>query len=231
MGEDRFIDYCKQHNVKDMTPALAERIKNLYRGMFTGVVQYWNVCQYKLLPAMVEGYDMVLPNADFPILRTGRDILGGPAITLPGGLQIKYPHLTRTEDGDWYYINGNPDAVKPEKAKLFGGKVMENQVQALAGVMLREIIIELNEPDVIDIISNVHDEAPCLVNETPEITHYLELKTYNNSVPKAERVDNPLPDIYVTRRCEEVMTRERPWIPGLPVAIEYDFGYRYGDCK
>ena len=224
MGEERFIAYCKQNGVKDMTPELALRIKQLYRSMFTGVKAFWKACDKQLLPAMLEGRECILPSEEHPIIFAGYDMMGSPAINVPGGLQIKYPDLQRGEHG-WSYRDGN------RRVKLFGGKVTENIVQCIAGRKLREIILELNEPGVIDIWTNVHDEAPALVNETPEIAEYLKLKAYNESVSKEARVSNPLPVTYETQRVVEVMTRTPDYMPGLPLGVEYDFGYRYGDCK
>jgi hypothetical protein len=33
------------------------------------------------------------------------------------------------------------------------------------------------------------------------------------------------------QKIKDAMTRDIPYMPGLPLAMEYDFGYRYGDCK
>jgi DNA polymerase len=224
MGEERLIAYARGQGVNDMTPELALRVKQLYRAMFTGVKAFWKACDKQLLPAMMEGYECVLPNSQHPIIFSAKDIMGSPAIGVPGGLQIKYPDLDRGEHG-WSYRDGN------SRVKLFGGKVTENIVQCIAGRILRTIILKINTPGVIDVWTNVHDEAPALIDETPDITEYLRLKAYNNSVPKAERVPNPLPENDITRRITAAFTETPSFMPGLPLGVEYDFGYRYGDCK
>lgn len=203
MGVDRFIEYCKSMGINDMTRELAERIVNLYRSMFRGVAAFWKYCQTKVLPAMLDGSRELDIEPVFMghSLHTDHDpLFGTPSIVLPGGLRIKYPGLERGEGG-WKYKDGNT------WAKLFGGKVMENVVQALAARLLREIVIELNEPDVIDVWMTCHDEAPCLVDDTPDARAYAE------------------------RRVVELFTRDVPYMPGLPLGVEYGFGYTYGSAK
>lgn len=225
MGDPRLIEYAKSQGVMDMTPELAMRIKLLYRDMFRGVKQFWKVCDKQLLPALLENYECVLPNEQNPIIRADRDILGSPAILVPGGLHIKYPKLRRGSQVGWTYTDGN------RETKLFGGKVTENIVQCLAGRILREILLEVHEPGFIDVWTNVHDEAPAIIDETPEIKEYIRIKEYNKTVPKDQQIKNPLPMPPAVQRIAAAMTKEVPYMPGLPLAMEYDFGYRYGDCK
>lgn len=227
MGDERFIEYCAIMGVKDMTPELAKRVKNLYRSMFSGVKQFWDVCNKNLLPSMVAGTQLYLPNEEFKTIKLGKDIFDHAAIVLPNGLMIKYPHLTKGENG-WKYKDGQGDK---NWVKLFGGKVTENIVQALAGVMAREATVELHEPGYIDVVHTVHDELPTLIDTTPDIVAYLKRKKLNSMRSKADRVPNPLPSNAITDRIVHCMTKERSYMPGLPIAVEYDFGYRYGDCK
>jgi len=223
MGAPRLVIYAHSQDIHGMDIELAQRVKEMYRSMFTGVVQSWKAAE-NMLSAMANGWDYSFPSVDMPLVYASTDYFGAPAITLPGGLQIKYPGLAR--DGrEWYYMDGNTES------KLFGGKVLENIVQATAGRIFREIILEVNDPGVLDIWTNSHDEAPALIDETDDIRNYLELRAYNASVPKEQRVNNPLPSPPVIQKVIAAMTKEIPYMPGLPLGMEYDFGYRYGDCK
>lgn len=223
MAEARLVIYAHSQGINDLTENLAADIKVLYRSMFKGVVQAWKGCE-ALLVALVNGYDHVLPSEDMPVVYTTTDMFGAPAIQLPGGLQIKYPGLGR-EGRDWYYMDGKT------KVKLFGGKVFENIIQALAGETLRNAILEIHKPGYIDVWTNVHDEAPVLIDIDDEIAYYIECREYNKGVPKQDQVELILPRPPQVDKIIAAMTRGVPHMPGLPLAMEYDFGYRYGDCK
>jgi hypothetical protein len=227
MGAPRLVIYAHGQNIHNMDLALANRVKEMYRSMFSGVVQGWKACD-NILVSLMNGWEHNLPSDEMPLVYASTDYFGSPAITLPGGLQIKYPGLTR-EGRQWIYMDGNT------KVKLFGGKVFENIVQGTAGRILREIILEVQEPGYIDVWTNVHDEAPVLIDIDDEIRNYLEVKAYNEALPKelqkTQWVNNPLPCPPPVQKIKDAMTRDIPYMPGLPLAMEYDFGYRYGDCK
>jgi DNA polymerase len=215
MGPGRFIDYCKQSNIYGVTPEFAEFIVQLYRGTFTGVRAFWKQCN-KAVNGMMQGVvDTPLPMQGVSLVRTCLDpLFQQPAIMLPNGLCIKYPGLSKNGDGEITYLDGK------KLVKLFGGKVTENIVQAVAALVMREQKIEVHKYYPVQMTT--HDELGSLVPEEDD-----DIKEWNEDKGKMEVIQTgPYTDL-VTR----VMTRPISYLPGLPLGIESATAVRYGDAK
>lgn len=214
MGAGRFIDYCKQSGIHGITAEFAEFIVHLYRDTFTGVAKFWRQCT-KGVDALLKGLvDYPLPN-DSPVVWTAHDpIFHQPAIKLPNGLYIKYPGLTKNGDGEVSYLDGN------KFVKLFGGKTTENIVQALAALVMREQKRELNKH--YPVVMTTHDELVALIPEEHGDYHeWDEAKGYWKKTG----------DGIFSAVATKIMTAPVSYLPGLPLAIESDTAYTYGDAK
>jgi len=77
-------------------------------------------------------------------------------ILLPNDMRLDYSDLTPTEDGDWFY--------GPKRVKIYGGKMLENIIQALARIVLGEHLLKI-EAAGITTVSSTHDEPIMLVRE------------------------------------------------------------------
>jgi hypothetical protein len=221
MAEDRFIDYCKQNGISNMDRDEAIRIKNIYRSMFTGVVECWKYMQKVVLPALMDKQRVSFPSKEHELCYTALGpLLKEPVFVLPGGLQLRYPGIERDEHGTWSYMSG------ATRTKTFGGSMLENVAQAVAGRILREAIYKIRKAahvDDIRIVTNTHDELLCVINDTDE------LREYRRAVDAGEKVKPPrTPE---SDLVERIMTETPAYLPGIPLAIEYDYGYRYGDAK
>lgn len=120
------------------------------------------------------------------------------------------PAIT-TDGGLYLKYNGlrwGPDGdAEYADGKIFGGKWMENVVQHVCrNVLVRDAILEIERADY-EVVMTTYDEVVILVDDTDEA--------------QAE----------ATRIVEGIMTKEHPMFPGLPLAVEYGFGYNYGDAK
>jgi DNA polymerase len=82
-------------------------------------------------------------------------------IKLPNGLNLRYDTLERTSDG-WTV------KVREGRVKMYGAKLVENVVQALARVIFSEALLRL--PDY-KLVMMSHDEAVFVIPdaEIPEI--------------------------------------------------------------
>jgi len=180
----------------------AERIVRIYRAKNWRIVQLWQRCGYALT-TMVQGgsghiHDML------PYDHTG--------ITLPNKLKIHYPALRATNNG-FEYIADPRTYQKAAKArvlgtddtiawtKIYGGKVTENLVQALAALVIREQMATIGQ--VYKVAFQVHDE---IIISAPQ-----------EAATSAEA------------RLVEVMSTPPKWAPGLPVACESGAAVNYGD--
>jgi len=174
--------------------AQSDIIVNFYRRTFPEIPATWRFL------------DKMLFRMNDPLFE-GRD--WGPVrfayrrIILPNGLTLSYEELHREENtGQWKYRYGKIWKY------LFGGKLLENIVQALARIIVMDAAVRLRHTlALIDVqlALQVHDE---LVYVTPEDVV---------AVVKA----NLLKEL-----------RVRPtWGPDLPLDAEVGVGDTYGDAK
>lgn len=232
MGWERFIAYCKQNGILNMTEDEAKRIVKVYRSMFKGIAQSWKYIQNTFLPAMMAGRTVHFPSTEHSLVISENDpVFGGPGILLPGGLHLMYPDLKRNERGEWSYYKAG--AGKP--TKIFGGFTLENIVQAVAGRILREHIIIIERGGLnVDVPTNTHDELPTLIDDREELQLYREEVDFKLAeiARGVEGIKLPPPPVTPESQfVERVMTTEPAYLPGIPLAVEYDYGYRYGDAK
>lgn len=200
MGAGRFIDYCMTMGIKGIDTKFAEDIVALYRRTFPGVRKFWSQCN-KAINMMLDGsIDVALPFDGVALVRTGLDpLFNDCGIALPSGFFIKYPDLQKDTEGEITYLDGN------KRVKLFGGKVCENIVQAVAAEITRSQLIELHKE--FWVAMQTHDELVSLIPENDE-----GIAAYNEAATR-------------------IMTREISYIPGLPLGIETSTAVRYGDAK
>src|SRR5699024_137377 len=125
MGYKRFMEYCKVMGIKGVDEEIARHIVQLYRSTFGGIRKLWSQAN-KAGGGMCDGqYDVSIPfEGEAPVYTCTDPLFNSPAIKLPNGLCIKYPGLHIDGENQLKYIDGKTEA------KLFGGKVVENIVQA-----------------------------------------------------------------------------------------------------
>lgn len=119
-------------------------------------------------------------------------------IILPNGMHLHYSNL-RNQDRNWVYEYGR------ETRKLFGGKVVENVVQALARIVVMDNMITIYNSLGLRPVLQVHDELDYVVSEA-HAENYI-------------------------REIARIMSSPPVWAPDLPVAVEIAFGPTFGDCK
>ena len=186
----------------------AKRIVNLYRTKNHKIATFWNRCNTAL--------SHLVSKQDFALVSHSPHIeLIDDGIRLPNGLAIRYPLLTATHDGYAYTADARAyrEAVKDRVLgkelntdkfiRIYGGKVTENLVQALARIVVAEQMIKIGER--YKVVLQVHDEVVILC----DAAEVEEAKAY----------------------MLEVMSTPPTWAPDLPVACEADHGENYGECK
>jgi DNA polymerase len=203
-GKDKFRKIAGLKGVK-LTLEEADQIVRYYRQVFYMVPRFWRICDNAIL-SMYRGEDMLLPPAN--IVRLGIDKFYKeffntqvPAIHLPGGLTLRYPGLRRDSNEQWVYRTRTHRTE--HETKLYGGKVMENISQALAGCVIKEQAISL--PPHMRPTLQVHDE---LVPVVPEESAHEDRDT-----------------------MERLMSIPPSWWPDLPVAAEVKYHKIYGEAK
>jgi DNA polymerase len=175
-----------------MDEAEAQRIVNLYRSTYAAISQTWRTLN-DMLARMIDGR---IGGFELGPCRFEKD-----AILLPTGLKINY-HNLRREDGNFVYDYGS--GVR----KAYGGKVLENCVQALDRVLVIDATMRVNQRFRhigLHAAHNVHDEAVWVV-----------------------------PDRYaeeVRDAALEEFKRRPLWGLDLPLDAEAAMGKTFGACK
>lgn len=182
-----------------------ERIVAAYRSLYHRIPALWRRGT-RVLQAMVNNER----------IEFARGIMAGPdGIELPNGLVIQYHGLRQTPDG-FEYINDarvyrammkarilGEDLPAHSWTKIYGGKVVENVVQALARIVVSDQWVEISK--LFKVVLQVHDEIVISVEEA--------------LVEKAKAA------------MMAIMSQPPPWALDLPVACEAEAGPTYGDCK
>jgi DNA polymerase len=172
----------------EMAEQDCERVVNLYRTKYANIVRLWKESHY-LLEAIAKG-------ARFGVGAEGIAYAVEGGIALPNGMMLRYPELQKGEDGYTY-------KQRRETKKIYGAKVTENIVQALARIIVFNQMLAISKR--YKVVLTVHDEVVIVAPEQEA----EEAKAF----------------------MMEQMSIAPDWADGLPLACEADIGYSYGDCK
>lgn len=203
MGPDKFQGTLKigQGGISvEMDSGEAKQTVNTYRSKYDKIAQIWKDAQ-KALDKMTQGYE-----TSFGV---GIELRCTPeGIHLPNGTMVRYPNLRKSGDG--YEYDGRYGPVN-----IYGGKVVENVVQALARIVvfdqMAKIDMEMRKNDNpqadcrYKVALTVHDEVVAVVPKAAA-QWALEFMTSTMSVPPK-------------------------WCSNLPVSCEGDIGQNYADAK
>ena len=197
-GASKFREMLRIQNNIVIEQEEADRIVALYRQRNHKIVALWNRCNHALAA--------LLTGTEFSIHETAQ--CRSNRIWLPNGMYLQYPMLRRTQHNGYEYIR-NPRDYKKAQAndpaatwtKIYGGKMVENVVQALAALVIREQMAAIGQKYPVSF--QVHDE---IIITAPKDT--------------AEEAQAKL---------VEVMSTPPKWAPDLPVACECKFADNYGD--
>jgi len=167
----------------------AKKIIDLYREEAEPVVGFWGMCDDVLVRSLVGGREYKHKCLTFK----------KEAIVLPNGLHLRYPSLTGKPDEkgrvQWTYGE--------QHKKLYGGKLTENIVQAVARCVMTDGMLRIQKR--YSCVLTVHDEVVVTVPA--------------DEAQEAEK--------WVLAQ----MVKEPSYLPGIPLAAETGVGERYGDAK
>jgi DNA polymerase len=170
----------------------SKKIIDKYRLAAQPVVNVWELCNSLVSHSLYEGKPYVYKCLTF----------NKESILLPSGLSLKYPKLTAEPDEkgriQWSY-----GADEKSRRKLYGGKIVENVVQAVARCVMTDGMLRIQKR--YSCVLTVHDEAVVLVPE--------------NEAVEAEA--------WVL----EQMIKDPSYMPGIPLDAETGCNKRYGEAK
>jgi DNA polymerase I-like protein with 3'-5' exonuclease and polymerase domains len=166
----------------------AKKIIDKYRSAASPVQSLWTLCNELLEYSLSKGKPYTHKCITFD----------KESILLPSGLSLRYPDIrSKVENNKVQWVYGE------HGKKLYGGKLVENIVQAVARCVMTDGMLRIQER--YKCVLTVHDEAVLLVPE------------------------NEAEDAY--KFVLECMTADPWYMPGIPLAADGGFGERYGDIK
>ena len=178
----------------------AQRIVNLYRQKNHKIVSLWHSCGHALSGILAGGSGNICSLLPYD----------SKGIRLPNNLYIQYPALRNTTNGFEYISDARtyrkfkytPD-TEVDWTRIYGGKVTENVVQALARIVVAEQMASVGQS--YHVAFQVHDEI-IIVGPGSDETDARKLIEKRTSTPPS-------------------------WAVDLPVACESGVGNNYGDAK
>ena len=144
-----------------------------------------------------------------PLIRTCKE-----GLLLPNGMKIQYHHLKKNERGEWRYLSNRQ---KHEYAYIYGGKVVENCVQALSRIVMTDQMLRINnwlqqqkiadaiESRIYKVVTSTYDEVvSCIPEDRAEETMAM---------------------------MEREMATPPAWCADLPLKSSGGYAQSYGDCE
>jgi DNA polymerase len=180
----------------EFTDAEVERFKFAWRAAHPNVERFWHAINRTTIAAVHK------PNAPMQCGRIMAEFNGSFLyLTLPSSRELAYPNPRLVEDRERGYLRivyKDNAAGQWRDERLYGGKLTENIVQAIARDILAEAMLRV-EAAGYPIILHVHDE---IVAEVPE--DFIDLEAFSHLV-----------------------TAVPMWAEGLPIAAKAWSGRRY----
>lgn len=201
-GPEKFLHMLKVAARRDgfvlseETLDFAKRVVYAYRGKNAAIVNFWRMAQ-NIIPILAHGGTGQL--GPYPV--------HDHKIWLPNGTFLYYPDLRMTHDektgnNEWSYLRMR--GRNATRAKLYGGKLVENITQAVARVVMSDAMLRILPRYWI--YGTVHDELMVQIDE---------------------HEDEKAAMAFV----EACMTQCPPWAPTIPLACELSTGFHYAEAK
>lgn len=166
----------------------ATNVVNIYRKSHPAVVKLWRRADECL--GLIANGKVGIAMDHRGIVRTCEE-----GLLLPNGMKIKYRNLKKNESGDWTYFDGK------SVQKIYGAKVVENVIQALARIVVMSQCLMVPRR----LVLSVHDEGVWITKER------------NAEKVKAE--------------VTQALRTPLPWCLDLPLNCEVGYHKVYGKAK
>lgn len=198
MGKPKFKTTCLGYGM-DVTDGLAGLAVNTYRTKYYQVPEFWKGMEHAAIKAVKTGSVIKYRNLKWGV--RGRWLF----CQLPSGRKLAYynPKI-KTVASQWggkptlTYMSVNSYTKKWERTKTYGGKLVENVVQATARDLMVNSLFQV-EKEGYKTVLTVHDE---IVTEVKE-------------------------DFGSPKEFEQIMERLPEWAKGCPVKAEAWEGLRF----
>ncbi len=195
MGWEKFIKTVRVQTGQTITEEDARRAIDLYRTRYAGVPRLWETLD-NLIEIMTDKL-LVSKDVGLPV------DLSYQKLWLPSNLTIKFPNL-RQEKGsrgrpEWVYDVW--DKGQLQQRKLYGGKLLENISQALAGELCKDSMKAMGDA----VVGQVHDEL---------------LVVCKKGLGRL-----------TAQKLKRVMSLSPSWLPQMQLEAEVGWGNSWGEIK
>lgn len=195
MGADKFEGQLKLDGLTEAA-SNAKAIVQAYRRARPSIVRFWKTCS-DVLDIMLAGGKVSFggPNNDL-FLADGSSVFWGkriPSVRLPNGTYIWYQNLRKVprqepaQFGDGMeFVYDQFKSNRFEVNRIYGGKLTENLIQALAFAVLKYQALQIVNMGV-PVHMNVHDEWVSIVPKSMAhhavAVHAKAMRTVPNYIP------------------------------------------------
>ena len=184
-----------QFGLSDRVFVVCDALKRLWRRAHPQISSYWKELEDAAKAAVLNPGKLYRARK-LKFRRDGAWLRMG----LPNGRVLCYPNPeVSRKDGTLSYMGLNQYSRKYERLTTYGGKLLENSVQAVAADQLSDCMPGV-EAAGYPIVFHVHDELACETPDTPDFTH---------------------------EKLAEMMCADLGWNAGLPLAAAGFETYRY----
>ena len=209
LGPAGFVNYCKVISRVSITEEQSNEIVAQYRAANPLIVNFWAICK-EVLSLLENGKKGYFGGMDGKLFYyDGMDMVADkrvPSIMMPDGMKLYYYNLEWVPSKKFV---GNTMVYTSYRGKaalktgIYGGKLTENLVQALAFAIMKWQGIRLHNKGF-KLVSNTHDEFTTVVPEELAFDKAEEMRAIMNTAP--------------------------PWAKGLPLGSDVNYAKSYADC-
>lgn len=196
MGPNKFARTVKIQTGQTVSEEDAWKAVSLYRNKYTRVPTLWDRLEK----------DILRLTSTYNSYRYGNELgisFHKEAVELPSGLRMRYPNLRqqigKRNKPEWIYDVYDKGVLGTRT--LYGGKVLENICQALAGELCKTAMLKMGKY----VVGAVHDEVILVVPE--------------------EEAENAADKLY------QVMITPPAWLPDIKLEAEVGIGKNWGEAK
>ncbi len=194
MGATKFGKTVRLQTGQTLSEKDARKAVELYRVRYAGVPRLWERLDENI--SLMTDTVLIARDVNLPIW------FGHNRVWLPSHLQLRYTNLRQVREGrntEWVYDVYSKRNL--EQRKLYGGKLLENISQALAGELCKEAMLTMGD----DVTGLVHDEIHVICKKGLEQVTAQKLKRVMSVSPK--------------------------WMPEMRLAAEVGCGKSWGSAK
>ena len=161
MGTDKFIATARSYGII-LNEDEARRIVTDWRSANRHIVRFWHDCESAAREAIETNLQHRWRNADRIGFRMARDnslMRGALLMRLPSGRHLVYRDARIEDGGSITYSGINQYSRAWETLRTYGGKLVENAVQATARDLMADLMVEIDRFWPHTLTASVHDEA------------------------------------------------------------------------